>query len=82
MDSSSPGCFVGGILQARTLEWVAIPFSRGVFPGMEPTSPELLVDSLPSEPAYSVRSSHFQKILVVGDYWVLTEVGVLRRGLR
>ena len=29
MDSSSPGCSVGGILQARTLEWVAIPFSRG-----------------------------------------------------
>ena len=25
---------VHGILQARTLEWVAIPFSRGSFPGL------------------------------------------------
>ena len=26
-----PGSSVHGILQARTLEWVAIPFSRGIF---------------------------------------------------
>ena len=29
MDCGLPGCFVHGILQARILEWVAIPFSRG-----------------------------------------------------
>ena len=29
MDCSSPGPSVHGILQARMLEWVAIPFSRG-----------------------------------------------------
>ena len=29
MDSSPPGSSVHGILQARILEWVAIPFSRG-----------------------------------------------------
>ena len=29
MDYSSPGSSVNGILQARVLEWVAIPFSRG-----------------------------------------------------
>ena len=28
MDSISPGSSVPGILQARILEWVAIPFSR------------------------------------------------------
>jgi len=28
MDYSPPGFFVYGILQARILEWVAIPFSR------------------------------------------------------
>ena len=28
-DCSPPGSSVHGILQARTLEWVAIPFSRG-----------------------------------------------------
>ena len=31
MDCSPPGSSVHGILQARTLEWVAIPFSRGSF---------------------------------------------------
>ena len=30
MDCSLPGSSVHGILQARILEWVAIPFSRGV----------------------------------------------------
>ena len=29
MDCSSPGSSVHGILQARILEWVTIPFSRG-----------------------------------------------------
>ena len=29
MDCSSPSSFVHGILQARILEWEAIPFSRG-----------------------------------------------------
>ena len=29
MDCCPPGSSVHGILQARTLEWVAIPFSRG-----------------------------------------------------
>ena len=29
IDCSPPGFSVHGILQARTLEWVAIPFSRG-----------------------------------------------------
>ena len=28
MDSSPPGSFVHGMLQARILEWVAMPFSR------------------------------------------------------
>ena len=29
VDCSPPGSSVHGILQARILEWVAIPFSRG-----------------------------------------------------
>ena len=42
---------VHGILQARILEWVAFPFSRGSLnPGIEPRSPALRVDSLPVEP--------------------------------
>ena len=42
---------VHGIIQARMLEWVAFPFSRGLpNPGIEPRSPTLQVDSLPAEP--------------------------------
>ena len=42
---------VHGILQARILEWVAIPFFRDLpNPGIEPRSPILQVNSLPSEP--------------------------------
>ena len=32
MDCSPPDSYVYGILQARVLEWIAIPFSRGIFP--------------------------------------------------
>ncbi|CAI9152810.1 unnamed protein product [Rangifer tarandus platyrhynchus] len=50
MDCSPPGSSVCGILQARILEWVAISFSRDLpDPGIEPMSPALEVDSLPSE---------------------------------
>ena len=39
------------ILQARTLEWVAFPFSRASStPGTEPRSPTLQADSLPTGP--------------------------------
>ena len=51
MDCSPPGSSVHGILQARILEWVAIPVSRDLpDPGIEPGSPTLQADSLPSEP--------------------------------
>ena len=38
MDCSPPGFSVHGILQARILEWVAIPFSRGSSRARERTS--------------------------------------------
>ena len=45
---------VHGILQARILEWVAFPFSRGSPQpgdlGIGPRSPALQADSLPAEP--------------------------------
>ena len=47
-----------GILQARTLEWVAIPSSRGLpNPGIEPRSPALQEDSLASESPGKPRSA-------------------------
>ena len=51
MDCSLQGSSVPGILQARILEWVAIPFSKGSSdPGIEPMSHALQADALPSEP--------------------------------
>ena len=35
MDSTPPGSTVHGIFQARILEWVAVPSSRGIFPTQE-----------------------------------------------
>ena len=43
MECSSPGSSVHGILQARTLEWVAMPSSGDLLdPGVEPKFPVLL----------------------------------------
>ena len=51
MNCSLLGSSVYGILQARILEWVAMPSSRGFpDPGMEPRSPTLQADCLLSEP--------------------------------
>ena len=42
---------VHGLLQARILEWVNFPFSRGFSQtGIKPRSPTLQEDSLPAEP--------------------------------
>ena len=55
---SPPGSSDGGILQARILEWVAIPFFRDLpDPGIEPRSPALQADSLPSELGRSRKTS-------------------------
>ena len=51
MGSSLPSSCVHGILQARILDWVAIPSPRDLpDPGIKPGSPALQVDSLSSEP--------------------------------
>ena len=51
MDHGPPGSSVHGILQARILEWVAMPsFRASSNPGFELKSPALQTDSLPSEP--------------------------------
>ena len=47
MDCSLPGSSVHVTLQARILEWFAIPFSRDLpDPGIEPESPALQADFL------------------------------------
>ena len=48
---SPPGFSVHGILQARILEWVAIPFSKGFSQPRDQTQVSCIAaDSLPSEP--------------------------------
>ena len=50
MDCSPPGFSVHGILPAKVLDWVAIPFSRGSpQPRDRPGSLALQADSLPPE---------------------------------
>ena len=53
MDCSLPGFSARGLLQARTLEWVAVSSSRG---SSRPRSPALQADSLPSEPLGKPRN--------------------------
>ena len=51
MDCSSQSLSVHGILQARILEWTAFPSPGDLSNlGIEPSSPALQADSLPSEP--------------------------------
>ena len=60
MDSSPPGSSVLGSLQARTLGWAAIPFSRGSSkPRMEPWCPAVQVDSLLTEAPGKPRSAPY-----------------------
>ena len=50
---------IHGILQARILEWVAVPFSRGSSnPGIKPRSPTLQADSLPAREAQEYWSKY------------------------
>ena len=65
VDYSPPDSSVHAILQARILEWVAVPFSRGSSQPRDPTRfPTLQVDSLPSEPL--VQFSHS---VMSGSLW-------------
>ena len=72
MDCSPPGSSVHGILQARILEWVAIPFPGDIpNPGMEPGSPALQVDSLPSAPPWKLKLAQMSDSLQAGRRQVL-----------
>ena len=53
-----PGSSVNGIFQARTLEWVAISFSRGSsLP--KSTSPALQADFFTAEPSAKLLSRNY-----------------------
>ena len=61
IDCNPPGSLVLGILQARTLEWVAISFSRGLHLGIKSASPALPGEFFTTE---APGSPHFDYILI------------------
>ena len=64
MDCRLPDSSVHGILQARTMEWVAVFFPRGSFhPGIEPTSPALAVQFFTTESPGKSRFLTYLSIL-------------------
>ena len=64
MDYSPRGSSDHGISQARILEWVTIPFSRGSSPPVSRTwVPPLQADSLYSEPPPEKLKAYIQNIL-------------------
>ena len=76
MDCSLPGSSVLGILQARILEWVAMPPPGDLpFPGIKPKSPVLQAYSLlsapPGKPNFLIAKStplFFLKIETTGTH--------------
>ena len=75
MDCSIPSFSDHGILQARILKWVAMPFSRGLpGPKNEPMSPglqadSLLFDLLGNQPQTCCWCSVTQLCLTLYDPW-------------
>ena len=68
MNCSLPGSSVRGILQARTLEWVAVSSSRGSFQPRDRIQVALIAGiSLPSEPYPAIKSN---EVLVHAAMWM------------
>ena len=66
MDCSPPGSSVHGVSQARILEWVDIPYSRGSKPRIKPVSPAspaltggFFITMFPGSPVYSYNGILF-----------------------
>ena len=81
-DCSQSGCSVHGISQARILEWVAIPFSRGSSPPRDRTWVFCTAaDSLASEqPGKPVRPWLTFKLKIATTYiwWGFLDVSIKR----
>ena len=73
MDCSPPGSSVHGILLARILEWVAIPASRGINPGITPASltPVALVGGFfVSNAIWEAPTLHHYQDLILGHLYL------------
>ena len=62
MDCSLPGSCVHGILQARTLEWVAIPLSKGSSQPRDQTQVSCVAGGF-----FTVSHQGSQKVTLVAD---------------
>ena len=66
---------VHGILQARILERVAFPFSRGSSqPRIEPRSSAMQADSLPAEPQGKLRNTGVGNLSLLQQVFLTQEV--------
>ena len=75
VDCSPPGASVRGVLQARTLEWVAVPSLGDLpHPGMDCGSPALESDSLPSEPPGGLLENRGNTFILKRATYVLLSV--------
>ena len=64
-----------GVLQARMLEWVAMPSSGGSsLPEIEPRSPTLQVDSLPSEPPGKFKNTGMGSLFLLHGIFLTQEL--------
>ena len=66
---------VHGLLQARILEWIAVPFSRGLpNPGIEPRSPSLQADFLPAEPPGKPKNTGVHSLSLLQGIFLTQEL--------
>ena len=78
MDCSLPGSSLHGILQDRTLEWVAIPFSRGSSQPRDPTQVSCTAGGF-----FTISKKTSEGALLVGDSGADVEGGpcMIRHGV-
>ena len=78
-DCSLPGCFVHGIPQARTLEWVAIPTSGSNLRFMSPAlAGRFFTASTPWEAPNEYELSKFQEVRKDRGAWCAVVYGVAK----
>ena len=79
MDCSPPGFSAYGLLQAGTLEWVAMPSSREIFPTQGSNLCLWHVDSLPLGPPAWVLS-RFSRVRLFATLWTVASQASMSMG--
>ena len=75
MDCSIPGFSVLGILQARILKWIAVPFSRGSSQPRDQIQVSCIEDdSLPSEPPGKPKNTRVGSLSLLQEIFMTQEL--------